>query len=36
MRNDTKVDSFDKFIFNNVKSDFKIKLYLPNKVFFKV
>ena len=29
--NSTKVDFFDMFIFNNVKSDFKIMFCQPNK-----
>ena len=35
-RNRTKVDFFDIFIFNNVKLGFKVILYQPNKVVFKV
>ena len=31
-----KVDFFDIFVFNNVKSDLKIILCQPNKVVFKV
>ena len=31
-----KVDLFDIFMFNNVKSDFKIILYQPNKVVSKI
>ena len=31
-----KVDLFDIFIFNNVKSDLKIILFLPNKAVLKV
>ena len=31
-----KVEFFDIFIFNNVKSDLKIILYQPNEVVFKV
>ena len=31
-----KVEFFGIFIFNNVKSDFEIILYQPNKVVFKV
>ena len=32
MKNHAKVDFFDIFIFNNVKSDLKIILYQQNKV----
>ena len=35
-RNDTKVDSFDIFVFDNVKSGLKTILYQPNKMGFKV
>ena len=34
--NDTKVDFFDIFVFDNVKSSLKIILYQPNKMGFKV
>ena len=34
--NDTKVDSFGIFVFDNVKSGLKIILYQPNKMGFKV
>ncbi len=34
--NDTKVDSFDIFVFDYVKSGLKIILYQPNKMGFKV
>ena len=34
-KNNAKVDFFDIFIFNNVKSDLEIILYQPNKVVFK-
>ena len=32
----TKVDFFDTFVFNNVKSDFKFILFQPNKVVSKI
>lgn len=35
-KNNTKVEFFDIFIFNNVKSDLKIILYQPNKVVSKI
>ena len=35
-KNHAKVEFFDIFIFNNVKSDLKIILYQPNKAVFKV
>ena len=34
--NDTKVDFFDIFVFDNVKSGLKIILYQPNKMVIKV
>ena len=36
MKNHAKVEFFDIFIFNNVKSDLEIILYQSNKVVFKV
>ena len=36
MKNHTKVDFFDIFIFNNVKYSLKIILYQSNKVVFNV
>lgn len=35
-KNHAKVEFFDTFIFNNVKSAIKILLYQPNKAVFKV
>jgi len=36
VENHAKVEFFDIFIFNNVKSDLKIIFYQSNKVVFKV
>ena len=36
MENHAKMDFFEVLIFNNVKSDLKIILFLPNQVVFKV
>lgn len=35
-KNHAKVEFFDMFIFNNVKSDLNIILCQPNKVAFKI
>ena len=35
-KNYAKVELFNIFIFNNIKSNLKIILYQPNKVVFKV
>ena len=36
MENHAKMDFFEVLIFNNVKSDYKIKFCKPNKVVFKI
>lgn len=35
-KNNTKVDFYDIFVFNNVKSNLGVILYQSNKVVFKV